>query len=111
MGERSGRGRFRLGAPPLDSGIEGFESAAYARDEATAADCGDDRGGVRSIFENLEAHRRMTGDEIMIVEWVHERPFHAGKRSIPKGLPRGCIRHRDETGAKRPHSLDLRFRR
>ena len=56
-----------------------------ARDESAAADAGNDRGRVGRVFKNLQSHRRMAGDEIVIVERMHERPFGSGKRRDPRG--------------------------
>ncbi len=53
----------------------------------------------------------MAGNEIVIVEGVEKRPFHAGKGAIIQRLPRDMVRDRDEFRPKRPHPGDLRFRR
>jgi hypothetical protein len=47
-------------------------------DEPAAADAADDRLCVGFVFENLEPHRAMPGDEIVIVERMHERPLRTG---------------------------------
>ena len=93
------------------SGLQRLDGARDAGDQAAAADAGDDRGRVRRVLENLEAHGRVTGDELVIVERVHERPFHARKRTRVQRLPGHVVRHGNERRAERPHPVDLRCRR
>src|SRR5450631_4319168 len=94
--ERRGRGRLRFSAPNLDLRLERFDGAADARDESPAPYAGNDRGRVRRVFKNLQTDRRVTGDEIAIVERMDERPFDSGKRTILEGFPRDIVWHRNE---------------
>ena len=48
-------------------------------DKSAATEACVDRSRVGRIFENLQAHRRMASDEIVVVERVHERSLDAGK--------------------------------
>ena len=66
---------------------------------------------VGRVFQNLESHRSMAGDEIVIVERVDECPFHAGKGAILQCFPRDFVRDRDQFRSERAHPIDLRFRR
>src|SRR5204862_3941988 len=74
------------------------------------ADRGNDGDGVRRILENLEAHRRVTGDEVLIVEWMDERPLDAGICAVVERLPGDRIRYEHELCAERAHALELRGR-
>ena len=47
---------------------------------------------VGRVFKNLETHRRMTGDEIVIVERMHKRSFGSGKRTILERFPGDIVR-------------------
>ena len=67
-GKRKRRGRLRFHAPNFDLRSKRLDRAAHAGDESAAADARDDRDGVGRVFQNLEAHRPMAGDEIVIVE-------------------------------------------
>ncbi len=58
-------------------GLSALSALADAGDQPAAADAGDDRRGVRCILENLQAHGAVAGDEIVIVERMHEGPFDA----------------------------------
>ena len=112
-GERAsgGGGRLRLGTPDPDLRIQRLDRAADAGDEPAAADGRDDGDRIGRIFQDLESHRAMAGDEIVIVERVYERSFDSGKRALAQGLPGDLVRHRDEPCAERLHTLDLRGRR
>ena len=70
--KRSGRGGFRLDTEDLDFRLERLDRAAHTGDQSAAADARDHGGGVWSVFENFEAHRAVTGDEIVIVERMNE---------------------------------------
>ena len=93
------------------SGLSALIAAADARDEPPSPDAGNDRNRVGRVFQNLQSHGRVTGDEIVIVERMHERSFNAGKRMLVERLPGDLVRHCNEFGAERPHPFDLRDRR
>src|SRR5260370_36028941 len=72
--ERGRRGGLRLSAPHPNLRPEGFHGTGDARDQAATANRGNDGDRVRRILENLQAHRRVTGYEVLIVEGVDKRP-------------------------------------
>ena|SRR6516162_6350204 len=91
--------------------LERLDGAANADDEAAAADACNDRGGVGRVFKDLQTHRRMTGNEIVVIKRMHKYPFDPGERTFLKGLPRDFIRHGNQSRAKRLHTLDFRHGR
>ena len=54
-------------------GAERLERAADAGDESAAADARDHGRGLGRVLQNLQPHRGVTGDEIVIVERMNER--------------------------------------
>jgi len=72
LANESAAGAAVSGSAPhtLISGRKRFHGARHAGDQPATADRGNDRDGVRRILENLEAHRRVTGYEVLIVEWM-----------------------------------------
>src|SRR6266700_4283411 len=80
--KRCRRGRLRLDAEDFDRGLERFDRAANSRDKPAASYAGDHGCRVGRVFKNLETHRSMAGDEIVIVERVHERSFGSGERTF-----------------------------
>ena len=60
------------------SGFSALTALADADDQPAAADARRSRRRVGRIFENLEPHRGVAGDEIVIVERVDERPSTPG---------------------------------
>ena len=46
--------------------------------EPAAADAGDDGRGVGRVLEDLESHRSVTGDEVVVVKGVHEDALAPG---------------------------------
>src|SRR6266566_926830 len=75
--ERRGRGGLRLGAPHFDFRAQRLHGTGDARDQAATADRGNDGSRFRGILENLQAHGRVTGYEVLIVEWMDKRPYDA----------------------------------
>src|SRR6267143_272307 len=106
--ERGGRSGLRLGAPHFDLRAQRFHGTGHTSDQPATADRGNDRDGVRRILENLEAHRRVTGYEVLIVEWMDERPRDARIRTVIERLPGDRIWHEHELRAQRAHALELR---
>ena len=102
-----GRRRFGFCTPNFDVGIQRLQGTAHAGHEAAAADGGNHRHGVRCVLENFESHGCVAGNEILIVERVHERAMGTGEFAIAQSLPRRFVRYRNEPGAERAHSLDL----
>jgi len=85
--KRGGRGRLRFSSEDFDLGFERFDPARDACDQSTASDRRDDRFCVRRVFQNLERHRAVTGDEIVVVERMNKRSLRAGILSIFERLP------------------------
>ncbi len=109
--KRGGGGCLRFNAPNVDLGLERLDRAADAGDESAAADAGDDGFRIGRVFQNLETHRSVTGDEVVIVERVHKRSFGSRIRTLLERLPCDIVWNRDELCAERPHPVDLGFRR
>src|SRR6185312_14191172 len=65
-GERKRRGSLGLDAEDLDRGLQRLERAADTADKSAAADGRDHCRSVRRIFQNLQSHRGVPGDEIVI---------------------------------------------
>jgi hypothetical protein len=47
----------------------------------------------------------VTGDEIMLVERMHERSLDAGERMFIDSVPSDFMRHRDEFRVERAHPV------
>ena len=67
--------------------------------------------GLGRIFQNLQPHRGMTGDEIVIVERMNEGSFGAGKGARVERAPGDVVGDEDEFGPERAHPFQLRGRR
>ena len=53
----------------------------------------------------------MSGDEVVIVERMHERALDAGHRTLLQGLPGDRVRNEDQTRAEGSHPFNLGGRR
>src|ERR1051325_2529302 len=75
------------------------------------ADRRDDGRRVGRVLENLEPHGRVTGDEILIVERMHERSLDSRIRPVVERLPCARVGNQHELGAERAHAVELGLRR
>ncbi len=93
MANESAAGAAVSGSAPqtLISGFKRLDGAADARDQSPAADAGDDRDRLGRVFQDLQTHGRMTGDEIVIVERMDKGPFHSRKRALLQRLPSDIV--------------------
>ena len=84
---------------------------AYRRRRASNGDGGNDGDRVRCVLENFESHGAVAGDEVLVVERMHERSGHAGIGAITEGAPRRLVGHRYKSRPEGAHSIDLCGRR
>ena len=105
---RAGRQRRRerragrdLDADHLDLGPRGLHGDRDAGREPAAADRDDDPGEVRHVLEQLQAERALAGDDVRVVERVHERQPALAPRAPARrrGTPPATRRRR---GRSRP---------
>ena len=78
-GKSGRRGRLRFGSPRFDFGLERFDRAGDTDNQSTATYAGDNRGRIWRILENLEPHCPVTGNEIVVIERMHERAIDPRK--------------------------------
>ncbi len=109
--QRRRRRGFGLRTPDADRRIERLHGAADPRDQSAASDGGDDGGGIGRVLQDFQAHRRMTGDEVLVVERMDERPKNPRIRPVVERLPGDLVRHQHEGRPERSHALELRCRR
>ena len=77
---------------------------------ALSADAGDHRGGVGRVLEDLERHRRVAGDEGVVVEGMDERALDAREAPFLHRFPGDRERHQHQGRAQRTHALELGHR-
>ena len=70
----------------------------------------DHRIDLGQILEDLEAGGGVAGDEVVVVEGVHEVPAHAIRAVRFDGAPRFVVGDADDLGAERLDRLELRHR-
>ena len=78
---------FGFGGVDADAGLARAHHRADARQQPAAAERGDHGIDVGQVFEDLEARRRVAGDEIIVVERMHEVAAHARRCVRFDGLP------------------------
>jgi len=100
------RRRLRLGAEDLHRGRELPDGAADSGDESAAADRRNHGLHGRKIFEDLQPQRRVTGDEVVIVEGCTNEPSILRIGVLPS-LSTRVERRLDECAPEVAHPLDL----
>ena len=81
-------------------GLQRAHHDADAGQQAAAAERGDHGIHVRQVLENLEARRGVAGDEVVIVERMHEVAAHARRGVRFHRLPALVVAGRDDGGAE-----------
>ena len=104
---RHRRRGFRLGAEDLHVRPQRPDGTPGAGDEPAAAEGRDDDGDVGRILEDLEPHGGVAGDEVVVIEGMHEGALDAGIGALLQRLPRDGKGHQHQRGAERLHALDL----
>src|SRR6185369_16651533 len=106
-----GRRGFGLRAEHLRVGLLGLYRASDPGDEAAAADGAYDSANVRTVFDDLESHRAVARDEVVIVERVDECRVDAGEFVTLRCDPGAVVGDGHNGRAKRAHAVELGLRR
>src|SRR6266498_3650095 len=71
-GERSRRGCLRLNPENFCFCLERLDRTANTGDKSAATNAGNDRRRIWCVLENLQSHRSVARDEVVVVEWMNE---------------------------------------
>src|SRR5450755_3212485 len=102
------RGGRWLGSEDTDiRTAAGTQARRHACDETSAAERGEHSRDVGQILEDLESDGRVARDEIIIIEWVDERPFNARKCALLHRTPALVERRLHKSRAEGLHARNL----